>query len=280
MLAYTDIEPSLHLLYAEDGAARKIYPKGWQASEDACLPQLVAIYEALLDWAESSGKSPGDTPPPLAEIQIIDSTDSAGSQCPSGGTYTLGKVGAFPSCSVHTTLHRDLKALALAYEDALQSSKPDRIKRAEEVLMTALSLDGIDVTDTVFDWLGSSPRPFHAATIAARKAVELYPDDKRSLRILGYSFLHAGKADEAVTHFRQGHEPNHDGAAVGLALALVSRGTEQDLLEALATLVAQPGSAPTLYTEDALKALDKLPPSTDPQLRDRIRGLLEAHRSL
>lgn len=276
MLAYTDIRPSLHLLYAEDGAARKIYPISWQASEDACLPQLVAIYEALLDWAESSGKSPGDTPPPLAEIQIIDSTDSAGSQCPSGGTYTLGNVGAFPSCSVHTTLHRDLKALALAYEDALQSSKPDRITRAEEVLMTALPLDGIAVNDTVFDWLGSSPQPFHAAIIAARKAVELSPDDKRSLRILGYSVLHAGITDEALTHFREGFEPESDGAAVGLALALIARGTEQDLAEACAVLEAQPGAAPTVYTEEAMKALDGLPDTANLQHRERIRTLLKA----
>lgn len=110
-----------------------------------------------------------------------------------------------------------------------------------------------------------------------QQATELAPEKKLNLRLLGQAELRLGRVEEALAHFREGFETSHEPAAVGLALALISRGTEADLVEACATLEAQPGTKETFYTEDALKALEKIPETVDPQLRERIHTLLEAH---
>jgi hypothetical protein len=78
----------------------------WQKEEfsiqasNACINNLRLIDAAKQQWALEKGKSTNDTPS-WADLQPYCSREGVGEipKCPNGGHYTLGKVGANPTCS-------------------------------------------------------------------------------------------------------------------------------------------------------------------------------------
>jgi hypothetical protein len=86
--------------------------------ERACLHWQYAIEEAKANIAARKNLKPGDTITP-AEIEAERNTDFP--RCPSGGAYTIGPVGVFPSCSIpahsqprierHERIHRQFNLI-------------------------------------------------------------------------------------------------------------------------------------------------------------------------
>ena len=256
---------------------------GWPASATllpevqrrrTCHERLIALDNAKLAWAVANHRKPEESPKDLSDIQAYLDSPAAPVTCLAGGTYRLGAVKELPRCSVHGAPY-----------DNPSLSKRIKTEEDEDNPLVGLFLarlcatgNAADLSNLASTW-EKQHRFYRSAVMIAHRAVELAPEEKMAWRILARAELHTGRVDDAVAHFREGYEADHDPAAVGLALALITRGTEQDLAEACTTLEAQAGTAPTSYTEEALQALDKLPPSTDPSLRERTRALLEAHRA-
>jgi tetratricopeptide (TPR) repeat protein len=121
---------------------------------------------------------------------------------------------------------------------------------------------------------------FHRSAIRlAQRATELAPENKLYWRHLAYAELHVGQAEESVAHFRKGLDKDIGASAVGLALALITRASEQDLAEAC-KLIEENHTAldQAFYTEEALQTLAKAPLPQDPQLRERLQTLLAKHK--
>jgi hypothetical protein len=68
--------------------------KGRQAS--ICANQLKMLANAKKLWAQKNNKTAEDTPAPEDLARYI----ACDTKCPFGGTYTLGKVGEQPTCSI------------------------------------------------------------------------------------------------------------------------------------------------------------------------------------
>ena len=68
-----------------------------------CICQLEQIEGAKMTWAQVYQKTTNDTPT-LADLQPIVLPGRPGVplvfQCPKGGTYTIGRVGEPPTCSI------------------------------------------------------------------------------------------------------------------------------------------------------------------------------------
>ena len=71
------------------------------AQQNACINNLRQIDGAINEWALEKGKKNGD-PVTEADIKPYIKLDASGNlpKCPAGGTYTLGKVGEHPTCSI------------------------------------------------------------------------------------------------------------------------------------------------------------------------------------
>jgi len=73
---------------------------------NACINNLRQIDAAKNEWALENGKSNGVI---VTEnnIKSYIKLDSSGNipKCPAGGTYTIGKVGKKPTCSVGGPIH-------------------------------------------------------------------------------------------------------------------------------------------------------------------------------
>jgi DNA repair exonuclease SbcCD ATPase subunit len=70
--------------------------------QTACLNNLRQIESAKTAWALENNKAVGDIP--TADDLLVYLPGGVFPVCPSGGTYTVGAVGAPTSCSVHGTL--------------------------------------------------------------------------------------------------------------------------------------------------------------------------------
>jgi hypothetical protein len=70
-------------------------------ARDECINNLRGIDGAKQQWAIVMGKRAEDTPA-WSDIQSYIGPAPAGAmpQCPSGGTYTIGTLGARPECSI------------------------------------------------------------------------------------------------------------------------------------------------------------------------------------
>ncbi len=71
------------------------------AQKNACINNLRQIDGAKQQWALENGKVTSDTPA-STDLQGYMGRGATGSfpSCPAGGTYTIGNVGATPSCSI------------------------------------------------------------------------------------------------------------------------------------------------------------------------------------
>lgn len=273
--------PDGNILYSGGGDPPVRVRVAWPASvtllpevqrRRTCHEGLIALDNAKLAWAVANHKTPEDTPLSLSDLEPYLTDPATPTTCLSGGTYRLGVVKELPRCSIHSAPY-----------DNPTLSKWIRTEEDEDSPLVGLFLarlcatgNAVDLFSLAFTW-EEQPRFYRSAVTIAQRAVELAPEDKLNWRCLARAELHTGRVDDAVAHFREGFLPDNEPAAVGLALALITRGTEQDLAEALTTLEAQAGTAPAFDTEEALKALERLPDTTDPQLRERIRTLLTAH---
>ena len=70
------------------------------AAKNECINNLRLIDGAKQAWALEMGKKAEDTPS-WSDVQPY-SRDPNGAipKCPSGGTYTMGRIGAKPECSI------------------------------------------------------------------------------------------------------------------------------------------------------------------------------------
>ena len=85
------------------GAAGRVAPATSTADRqrNACINNLRQIDAAINEWALEKGKANG-TVVTEADIKPYIKLDASGNlpKCPAGGTYTLGKVGGHPTCTV------------------------------------------------------------------------------------------------------------------------------------------------------------------------------------
>lgn len=63
----------------------------------ACISNLKQIDAAKEQWAMDNNKSNGDA---CAMTDLVPNYIKSTPSCPSGGTYTVGNVGANPTCSI------------------------------------------------------------------------------------------------------------------------------------------------------------------------------------
>jgi hypothetical protein len=74
-------------------------------AENACVNNLRQIEAAKQKWAVENGKTNGSV---VTENEIIPYlqgwTRTNFPECPSGGTYTIGKIGENPTCSLGTNV--------------------------------------------------------------------------------------------------------------------------------------------------------------------------------
>jgi hypothetical protein len=68
-----------------------------QQEREACITNLMCIDAAKEQWAILNGKQDGDE---VIETEVDSYVKNLPAQCPSGGSYTYGKVGELPTCSV------------------------------------------------------------------------------------------------------------------------------------------------------------------------------------
>jgi len=69
----------------------------------SCQGNLRIIATAKEQWAMDHRKSNADEPSPADLVtNYIKGTDGNLPQCPSGGTYTIGNMSTWPSCSIGT----------------------------------------------------------------------------------------------------------------------------------------------------------------------------------
>jgi hypothetical protein len=75
---------------------------------DVCAHNLQVLAQGKKVWAENGHKGADDTPTMQDLVAFIRHTPS----CPSGGTYTLGKVSEAPTCSIaaHNDAYKKLTA--------------------------------------------------------------------------------------------------------------------------------------------------------------------------
>ncbi len=238
----------------------------------SCHAHLIALDSARLAWAVAKSRPPEDDSVTISELQPYLTESASPLTCLSGGDYRLGSVKELPSCSIH----------GAPWENPSLQEQVEAQERDESPLATIFlarlfaSKDASELSNLAHQWKEQN-RHLPLAIRLLQRATELEPESKSYWRLLGHAELLSGQLEQALTDFRKGFEPESDGAAVGLALALITRGTEQDLVEACAVLEAQSDAASnTVYTEDAMKALDNLPETANPQLRERIRTLLKA----
>jgi general secretion pathway protein G len=75
------------------------------SSQNACINNLRQIEAAKNEWALENSKTNGVVATEN-DIKPYIKLDSKGNipKCPQGGTYTIGKVGENPTCSLGTTV--------------------------------------------------------------------------------------------------------------------------------------------------------------------------------
>ena len=77
---------------------------GYMSQQNACVNNLRQIDGAKNEWALENGKTNG-TVATEDDIKPYIKLDANGNlpKCPQGGTYTIGKVGEPPTCSLGKT---------------------------------------------------------------------------------------------------------------------------------------------------------------------------------
>jgi hypothetical protein len=78
------------------GCHKKPPPLDTDVATKACVHNLEVIADGKRYWAGDHQKGPEDTP---TWEELSDYTRRKPA-CPGGGTYTIGKVGDLPSCSI------------------------------------------------------------------------------------------------------------------------------------------------------------------------------------
>ncbi|HEU6447477.1 MAG TPA: hypothetical protein VFV23_03450 [Verrucomicrobiae bacterium] len=75
-------------------------------SANACVQNLRQIEAAKYQWALETGNTNSETVVTVNDIMPYIKLDKNGNfpECPSGGTYTIGKAGEKPTCSLGTTV--------------------------------------------------------------------------------------------------------------------------------------------------------------------------------
>lgn len=75
---------------------------------EVCARNLQVIAQGKKLWAEKNNKGQDDTPTMQDLVSVIRHTPG----CPSGGTYTVGKISEAPSCSIaaHNEAYKKLAA--------------------------------------------------------------------------------------------------------------------------------------------------------------------------
>jgi type IV pilus assembly protein PilA len=73
------------------------------AQRQACIMNLKNIDSMKEAWAAENKKSNGDTPDEAALNALF--KDGKAPECPGGGTYTYGVIGAPPTCSLSAQGH-------------------------------------------------------------------------------------------------------------------------------------------------------------------------------
>jgi hypothetical protein len=87
------------LIFAVCGCQKQEVPtdkldKG--VATEACTRGLLAIHQAKNLWAEKNQKTTNDTPTAEDLAPFVRRMPA----CPGGGTYTFGRVGDLPTCSI------------------------------------------------------------------------------------------------------------------------------------------------------------------------------------
>ena len=99
----------LVVLWAASGCKKEDVATEARAMEPTnCAHNLEIIARGKQLWAENNHKGQDDTPT-MAELTVF---IRHAPTCPSGGTYTIGKVGESPSCSIpeHNQVFKKLGA--------------------------------------------------------------------------------------------------------------------------------------------------------------------------
>src|SRR5438552_8016772 len=81
------------LLLVASGCGRQPHDRGTRS----CITNLMFLAGAKEMWAVEQHKSTNDVPT-MADIALY--TPGGVPSCPSGGTYTLGRVGQAPKCNI------------------------------------------------------------------------------------------------------------------------------------------------------------------------------------
>ena len=68
-----------------------------QQEREACITNLMCIGAAKEQWAILNGKQDGDE---VIQTEVDSYVKNLPAECPSGGSYTYGKVAELPTCSV------------------------------------------------------------------------------------------------------------------------------------------------------------------------------------
>ena len=85
--------------------------RGGHTSAAPCFGRLVQIQTAKVEWALEHNKTTNDVPrwddlyPYLAGAFTNSYWTNGRPVCPEGGTYTLGRVGVSPTCSIGGPYH-------------------------------------------------------------------------------------------------------------------------------------------------------------------------------
>src|SRR5947209_12502135 len=82
------------LLFIATGCGHK---EPGPAASESCQNKLRQIDTAKQAWADDHHKTTNDTPTWESLLGYLKTTPLA---CPNGGTYTLGRVGQLPTCSI------------------------------------------------------------------------------------------------------------------------------------------------------------------------------------
>jgi hypothetical protein len=83
----------------------------FQSSEAPCVNRLIQIDAAKQEWALEHNKTTNDAPtwddlyPYLSSSFTNEWFTNGMPVCPEGGTYTLGRVGVHPTCSIGGPRH-------------------------------------------------------------------------------------------------------------------------------------------------------------------------------
>jgi hypothetical protein len=95
-----------------------------EQSKMRCMMNLGRLNRAVEQWAKEKNLKPGDAGPTVQDISGPGKMLPRTLQCPSGGTYKLGKIGELPECSIHGKFTEQMSPMTIVPEKKQEPVKP------------------------------------------------------------------------------------------------------------------------------------------------------------